>query len=115
MKVDSDSTTRLINLWPSMRTSYPPSTVNALFYGYSKLQLQRNVERDVDRMTGIELATLQLRRPRTNRLNYVCCDCHQNTDIHQANEASCCRKRGVETCNICLTQKLKTGVLEFVF
>ena len=33
---------------------------------------QRKVETDVDRMTGIELATLQLRRPRTNRLSYVC-------------------------------------------
>ena len=54
---------------------------------------QRNVEREVDRTTGIELATLQLRRQRTNRLSYVCCDCHENTDLHQANEASCCRER----------------------
>ena len=33
---------------------------------------QSKVETDVDRMTGIELATLQLRRPRTNRLSYIC-------------------------------------------
>ena len=33
---------------------------------------QRKVEKDVDRITGIELATFQLRRPRTNRLSYVC-------------------------------------------
>ena len=38
-------------------------------YSYKE---QRKVETDVDRMTGIELATLQLRRPRTNRLSYVC-------------------------------------------
>ena len=38
-------------------------------YSYTE---QRKVETDVDRMTGIELATLQLRRPRTNRLSYVC-------------------------------------------
>ena len=38
-------------------------------YSYTE---QRKVETDVDRMTGIELATLQLRGPRTNRLSYVC-------------------------------------------
>ena len=66
-------------------------------------------------MTGIELTTLQLRRPLTSRLSYVCCDCYENTDLHQSNEASCCRKRGVESCNICLTQKLKTGVFKLCF
>ena len=34
-------------------------------YSYTE---QRKVETDVDRMMAIELATLQLRRPRTNRL-----------------------------------------------
>ena len=63
-----DSTTRLINLWPLVRTCYPSSSVNAPFHGYSKLQLHGTFD---DRMTGIELATLQLRRPRTNRLSYV--------------------------------------------
>ena len=38
-RVAHDSTTRLINLWPTVRTSYPPSSINAPFYGYSKLQL----------------------------------------------------------------------------
>ena len=38
---------------------------------YSYME-QRKVETDVDGMTGIELATLQLRRPRTNRVSYVC-------------------------------------------
>ena len=62
-------------------------------YSYTE---QRKVETDVDRMTGIELATLQLRRPRTKRLSYVCCDCHENTDLEQGNLGSCCRKRDVE-------------------
>ena len=44
MKVDSDSTTRLINLWPSVRTFHPTSSVNAPFYGYSKLQLHGTEE-----------------------------------------------------------------------
>ena len=60
---------RLINLWPLVRTSYPSPSVNAPFHGYSKLQLHGTFD---DRMTGIELATLQLRRPCTNRLSYVC-------------------------------------------
>ena len=38
-------------------------------YSYTE---QRKVETDVDRMVGIELETLQLRRPHTNRLSYVC-------------------------------------------
>ena len=33
---------------------------------------QRKVETDVDGMTGIELATLQLRRLSTNQLSYIC-------------------------------------------
>ena len=40
-------TTRLINLWPSVRTSYLPplnSSVNGPFYGYSKLQLHGTEE-----------------------------------------------------------------------
>ena len=45
MKVDGDSTTRLINLWPSVRTFHPTSSVNAPFYGYSKLQLHGTEER----------------------------------------------------------------------
>ena len=43
-RVARDSTTRLINLWPLVCTSYPPSSVNALFYKYSKLQLHRTEE-----------------------------------------------------------------------
>ena len=35
---------RLINLRPSVRTSYPPSSVNTPFYGYSKLQLHGTEE-----------------------------------------------------------------------
>ena len=59
-----------------MRTSYPsplpPSMLRFTgFQSYSYTE-QRKVETDVDRMTGIELATFQLRRPRTNRLSYVC-------------------------------------------
>ena len=38
-------------------------------YSYTE---QRKVETDVDQMAAIELATLQLRRPRTNQLSYVC-------------------------------------------
>ena len=38
-------------------------------YSYTE---QRKVKTDVDRMAGIKLATLQLRRPRTNQLSYVC-------------------------------------------
>ena len=38
-RVARDSPTRLIKLWLSVRTSYPPSSVNTPFYGYSKLQL----------------------------------------------------------------------------
>ena len=30
-RVKRNSTTKLINLWPSVRTSYPPSSVNASF------------------------------------------------------------------------------------
>ena len=45
MKVDGDSTTRLINLWPSVRTFYPTSFVNAPFYRrYSKLPLHGTEE-----------------------------------------------------------------------
>ena len=33
---------------------------------------QRKVETDADQMTGIDLATLPLRRPRSNRLRYIC-------------------------------------------
>ena len=46
MRVACDSTTRLKNLWPSVRTSYPPlpSSVNAPFYGYSRLQLHGTEE-----------------------------------------------------------------------
>ena len=43
-RVARGSTTRLINLWPSMRTSYPPSSVNAPFDGYSKLWLHGTEE-----------------------------------------------------------------------
>ena len=46
--------------------------IQSYSYSYSYME-QRKVETDVDRMTGIELATLRLRRPRTNRLSYVCC------------------------------------------
>lgn len=38
---------------------------------YSYME-QRKVKTEVDQMTGIELGTLQLRRPRTDRLSYVC-------------------------------------------
>ena len=38
MRVLLDSQLELLmNLWPSVRTSYAPSSVNAPFYGYSKL------------------------------------------------------------------------------
>ena len=43
-RVARDSTTRLINLCPSVRISYPPPSVSAPFYGYSKLQLHRTEE-----------------------------------------------------------------------
>ena len=50
----------------------PPSMLRFMgIQSYSYME-QRKVETDVDRMTGIELWTLQLRRPRTNRLSYVC-------------------------------------------
>ena len=39
-----DSTTRLINLWPLVRSSHRPSSVNVPFYGYSKLQLHGTEE-----------------------------------------------------------------------
>ena len=38
-------------------------------YSYTE---QRKVETDVDRITGIELATLPIKRPHANRLSYVC-------------------------------------------
>ena len=109
---------RVINLWPSVRTSHPPFLRQCPFFTGTQsynLTEQRKVETDLDWMTGIELTTLQLRRPLTNRLSYVCCDCYENTDLHQSNEASCCRKRGVQNCNICFTQKLKTGVFKLCF
>ena len=68
-----------MNLRPLVRTPYPPppSSVNAPFYRYCiqsySYTEQRKVETDVDRMAGIELATLQLRRPCTNRLSYGLC------------------------------------------
>ena len=71
-RVGHDSSTRLINLWPSVCTSYSPSFVNATFYGYSNLQLHGTEEKDVNRMMRIELTTLQLRRPHTNQLSYIC-------------------------------------------
>ena len=73
-RVARDSTTRLINLWPSVRTSYPPSPSMLRLTGnqsYSYTE-QRKIEADVNQMTGIELAIFQLRRPRTKRLRYVC-------------------------------------------
>ena len=70
----------LINLWPSARTFLPlpppppPTPLSMLRFtgiqSYTYMD-QRKVETDVDRMTGIELATLQLRRPRNNRLSYA--------------------------------------------
>ena len=69
----------------------PPSMLRFTgIQSYSYME-QRKFETDVDRMTGIERATLQLRRPRTNRLSYVCfrnllqilkktyCLCHVNS------------------------------------
>ena len=99
-RVDCDSTTRLINLWPSLgahlSSPLPPSMLRFTGIQSYSLTEQRKVETDADWMTGIELATLQLRRPLTNRLSYVCCDCHENTDLQQANEAGWCRKRDFE-------------------
>ena len=43
-RVVRDSTTTLTNLWPSVHTSYPPSSINAPFWGYSKLQVHRTEE-----------------------------------------------------------------------
>ena len=43
-RVARDSATRVISLSPSVRTTYPPSSVNAPFYGYSKLQLHGTEE-----------------------------------------------------------------------
>ena len=73
-RVVRDSTTRLINLWPSVRTTYPLPSSMLRFTGiqsYSYAE-QRKVETDVNGTTGIELATLQLKRRHTNRLSYVC-------------------------------------------
>ena len=51
-------------------------------YSYTE---KRKVETDVDRITWIELATLQLRKPKTERLSYVLRPlksiCSVNTDI----------------------------------
>ena len=44
MRVARDSATRLLNLWPSVRTTYPPSSIHSPFYGYSKLQLHGTEE-----------------------------------------------------------------------
>ena len=68
--------TRLIKLWPVALGAHllpcAPFLRSVLRFtgiqSYSYTE-QRQVETDVDRMTGIELATLQLRRPRTNRLS----------------------------------------------
>jgi len=50
----------------------PPSIVSFTgIQSYSNME-QKKVETDDVRTTRIELATLQLRRPRTNRLSYVC-------------------------------------------
>ena len=50
----------------------PPSKLRFTgIQSYSYME-QRKVETDVDRMTGIELVSLQLNRPRTNRQSYVC-------------------------------------------
>ena len=73
--VARDSQLRLINLWSLVRTSCPLFLRQCFFFtgiqSYSYTE-QRKVETDVDRMTGIELATLQLERPRANRLIYAC-------------------------------------------
>ena len=65
----------LMNLWPSVCTSYPPLPPSMLRFtgiqSYSYTE-QRKVETDFDQMAVIELATLQLRRPHTNQLSYVC-------------------------------------------
>ena len=62
---------------------------------YSKLR--RKVETGVDRMTGIELETLQLRRLRTNPMIYACLlsrntfsPLHDNTNDDSNKE--CCKK-----------------------
>ena len=43
-RVARDSSTRLINLLPSVHTCYPPSSINATFHGYSKLELHGTEE-----------------------------------------------------------------------
>ena len=43
-RVVRDSATRVISLSPSVHNNYPPSSVNAPFYGYSKLQLHGTEE-----------------------------------------------------------------------
>ena len=66
-----------MSLWSSVRASYPPPPPPPSMLRFTGIQSYsytepRKVETDVDRMTGIELATLQLRKPRTNRLSYAC-------------------------------------------
>ena len=70
-RVTCDSTTRtdeLVALGAHLLPPPPPPPSMLRFTGiqsYSYTE-QRKVETDVDRMAGIELATLQLRGPRTN-------------------------------------------------
>ena len=65
-------TDKLVALGAHLLPPLPPSMLRFTgIQSYSYME-QRKVETDVDRMTGIELWTLQLRRPRTNRLSYVC-------------------------------------------
>ena len=65
---------RLINHWPSVCTSYALLPSMLSFSGIQRYSdnEQRKVETDVDRMTAIIKATLQLRRPGTNRMSYAC-------------------------------------------
>ena len=56
-------TGELINLWLSVRTFYPFSSINTPFYGYSKLQLHRSEESQNRRRLNdmaIDLATSSL-------------------------------------------------------
>ena len=75
-RVARDRTTRLINLWPSVRTSHPPSSVNALFYGYLKLELhgteesQNRHRSNDDNPTGELPAQKAMHQP--TELLYVC-------------------------------------------
>ena len=67
-----DYTDKLLVLGAHLLPPLPPSVVSFTgIQSYSNME-QRKVETDDVQTMRIELATLQLRRQRTNRLSYVC-------------------------------------------